>query len=172
MAILKCVNLGNNSDNPELIRNLIHYILKPSKQVRYWGGCNFLVTNEENVIQQFYVVRKIHHHEGDIQARHFVLSFASESDDVNAYQAYRIAHEICVFFQNEYQVAFAVHENTENIHIHFVINTTNLLTGRSLNLSNWLLERLYDNVEMVLKIPALWHGKNKVYLLPREDMFY
>lgn len=171
MALFKCVDLGNNPYKAELIHNLIHYILKPKKQVRYWGGINFLITDAENVTQQFYTVRRIYHRDGDIQARHFVLSFSSEYDDVNAYQAACIANEICLLFQNEYQVIFAVHENTENIHIHFVVNSTNLLTTKSLNLSNWFLERLYENIETILKLPALWHGKNKVHLLSLEDIF-
>ena len=106
MALFKCVDLGNNPYKAELIHNLIHYILKPKKQVRYWGGINFLITDAENVTQQFYTVRRIYHRDGDIQARHFVLSFSSEYDDVNAYQAACIANEICLLFQNEYQVIF------------------------------------------------------------------
>lgn len=63
-----------------------------------------------------------------IQLRHFVLSFSPEElDDPNV--VYEIACYVARFIGRDYQVVFAVHENTENLHIHFMQNSVSYTTG-------------------------------------------
>lgn len=139
MAIFKHVDLRHNeldSKNPNLISNEIMYILNDFKMKHgYWGGYNFLrLMDVQDIIMQFNTPKNIYHKENYISIRHFVLSFSPEFDDVTPYQAAQIADRIAEIFASEYQVIYAVHENTDNPHIHFLVNPINIHTGKLLNI--------------------------------------
>lgn len=55
------------------------------------------------------------------RVRHSVLSF-DESESVTPEQANGYAREIIQHYAPEYQIVFAVHTNTDNVHVHFVMN--------------------------------------------------
>jgi len=60
--------------------------------------------------------------------RHTVLSF-HESEHVTSELAYAYAQQIIQHYAPEYQMVFAVHTNTENPHIHFVMNQISYVDG-------------------------------------------
>ncbi|MCL2703423.1 MAG: relaxase/mobilization nuclease domain-containing protein [Defluviitaleaceae bacterium] len=64
------------------------------------------------------------------QYAHFVQSFHSQ-DNITPEMAYRIGIEYISKIKqwNDYQIAMAVHTDTENMHIHYVINSVNSKTG-------------------------------------------
>lgn len=168
MALLKYVDLNKNpagAKNPELISREIHYILNPFKiPHNYWGGYNFILSNVDDVIMQFYAVKNVYKKENYVQLRHFVLSFAPDYDKVDYYQAYSIAYEICGLFYPDYQIIFAVHEDRDYVHIHFLINTIDLYTGKTIHMDKGFYKRLHYKIRIILLCPALWHGRNKVLL--------
>ena len=131
MALLKYVDLNNHpagAKNPNLINQEIHYILNPHKMYHnYWGGCNFIIADIDDVIMQFKAVKNVYQKENYVQLRHFVLSFSPDYDIVNSYQANCIAYEVCESFHDYHQMIFAVHENKEHLHIHFLLNTISIL---------------------------------------------
>ena len=43
--------------------------------------------------------------------------------------AYQVAYPIALFYGDHHQIVYAVHEDGAKVHIHFVMNTTNYLTG-------------------------------------------
>lgn len=58
-----------------------------------------------------------------------ILSFDTQ-ETISAYDANQIAYRLALWYSNKYQILWAVHEDTDNIHIHFVMNTTSYLDGR------------------------------------------
>lgn len=60
--------------------------------------------------------------------RHTVLSF-HESEHVTPKQAHAYGQQIIQHYADEYQMAYAVHTNTENPHIHFVMNQISYVDG-------------------------------------------
>ena len=60
--------------------------------------------------------------------RHSVLSFDT-SEHVTPEQAHTYGHQIIQYYAPKYQMAYAVHMNTENPHIHFVMNQVSYVDG-------------------------------------------
>jgi len=165
MAIFKYVDLnhcGLNPKSPNLICNEINYILNDYKLLHnYWGGYNFLKTPDtQNIIMQFQTLRKIYNKDNYVAMRHFVLSFSPEFDDVTPYQAAQIAERVAWIFAGEYQVIYAVHENTENPHIHFLVNPINIYTGKLLDMGKAAYKDLLFQIHVILQCPSM-NGKHK-----------
>ena len=170
MALFKPVSLGHNSDNPNLIKNQIKYILRADKKVTYWDGYNFVMNDVESIIEQFYAVRKVYRRFNGIQMRHFVLSFSDYYEGyLNGYQAYMIGKLISQVFCEHYQIIFAVHEKPKQLHIHFLVNTVDIHDGSLFDLNKYTLQVIWSHVEFILRCPYLWGGTKKIKLYSPDD---
>ncbi len=169
MAILKIVALDHkNLDprNPLLIRNELQYILRAKGDnqitVKYYGGRNFLFGAPSDIITQFYAVRNVFHKSPNIQARPFVLSFGEE-EHVYPFQANYIAQNICEEFV-DYQILYAVHEDSSHLHIHFLINSVNIYDGKMLNFGKQTITRIEYFFRQILQMPTIWCGERPLNL--------
>lgn len=125
MAMLKVLNCAGKYHDIGAREVLAEYIFNPDKMVH--GFCGGVAVTENFVESMNEVAVKFKKTKG-IQLRHFVLSFpAEEIDDPEV--VYEIACHVARFVGRDYQVAFAVHENTENLHIHFMQNSVSYTTG-------------------------------------------
>lgn len=61
------------------------------------------------------------------QCVHFVVSFDDVSDKDKAFE---VGMRLAQYYTNDYQVLMALHTNTEHLHLHHVINTVNITTGK------------------------------------------
>ena len=61
--------------------------------------------------------------------RHWIISFGAR-DLISPIQAYYIAVEAARFYADRYQLVFAVHEDTDQVHVHFVMNQVSYVDGR------------------------------------------
>ncbi len=59
---------------------------------------------------------------------HFVISFDA---GVSSQLAFTIASESAEYFADEYQYILSVHNNTENVHAHVILNAVNVHTGKN-----------------------------------------
>lgn len=123
MCIVKVVN--DSYMNYESIFRLTHYALvgKPGQVIRYYGGYNVVLsrTEEEIVfVKQYY--KKYDKH----LMRHFTVSF---DGGISAYDAWILGWRIAAYYADRYQIVFGVHEDTDNIHVHFVMNTVSFVDG-------------------------------------------
>lgn len=107
----------------------IEYILDPSKtSSEYVGGIG---VNAENAVSRMDAVKGVYHKTGGRQYIHFVASFR---DKVSKDEAFEIAGELAQHYSS-FQVLYAVHFNTYNTHIHFIINTVCVMDGHKFNQS-------------------------------------
>ncbi len=129
MAILK--SIGMRSTDLSVLDKIDKYISDPSKTQPdgvggygcppdLWKDCN-------RAAKRYY--RKIYKR----QCRQIVIGF-DPHDKADVKKAYKVAHEICGFFEG-YYVKFAVHTNTQHIHIHLIIGNTSYITGKQLDMS-------------------------------------
>jgi hypothetical protein len=119
-------------DDGGLFERMYLYITNPDKAIHGFVGGKDLYTRNgvEYVGKQMREVSNTLNGNQDRALYHFILSFDDEwEDDITPSMAYKIAYEFSYFF-GEYQVAYAVHENTMNTHIHFILNATNFCTGQ------------------------------------------
>ncbi|MGN0395968.1 MAG: relaxase/mobilization nuclease domain-containing protein [Coprococcus sp.] len=98
-------------------------------------GCN-----RDNFSNSILMTRKMHdkkysrYKQKEILAQKLSISFHPDDNDKLTYEdAYRIAEEFAreFFWSKGYEVLFAVHTDTEHVHVHFLVSNCNLRDGKS-----------------------------------------
>lgn len=125
MAILKTANTTGKYYEDHAKEDVINYILNPLKAKRYVGayGVNMECPAEsmKHISEQFGKIN-------GVQLRHFIISFYP-NELIDSVIANEIAKQFMLFFANEYQVVYAVHEDKPHLHIHVVINSVSYVDG-------------------------------------------
>ena len=127
MAIYNVVGVGQHNKffDDNSYRDAISYISNPNKAVSTGGyGITSMGSAAEEMEQTAISFNK---NKGK-RLRHSVLSFTNR-EKISPEQANQFAGEIIKHYAPEYQIAYAVHNNTENIHIHFVMNQISYVDG-------------------------------------------
>lgn len=124
MAILKKIS-GKNTSLRYIVM-ILNYISKGYKTMdgQYCGtrGCC-----NDDPARDFYSIKKAYHKTGGKQGEHFVLSL--EANNKASYkECMTVGYEIADYFE-DFQVAFALHKDTNNRHIHFVVNSVSYKDG-------------------------------------------
>lgn len=124
--------------NPGSIIRLINYILASDKtyykkghfepKVRYFDSNCVDISSPHNAARQIKAVKKFFNKTDGRQMYHYILSFDEAVKDPK--KLYKIGLEIMDEFFDGYQTIFAVHEDTDNLHIHFVFNSVSYVTGK------------------------------------------
>jgi len=118
------------------IYNVINYIFRYGGiPFEYTGGYGVSFVEGDyvyDIIVQFETVKIIYKKEQFKLLKHFIIIF-SKYENVTPFEARNIAWEFIKYFGENYQVVFAVHTDTANIHVHIVLNTTNIATGINYN---------------------------------------
>ena len=133
MAYVKIVD--KSYKDWDAIYNVINYIFRYGDiPIEYVGGYGVIFNNErsysDDIVEQFQIVKIIYKKENYNLLKHFVITFGKE-ENITDEDASVIAWNFIKYFQMNYQVVFAVHTDTQNIHVHIVLNTTNILKGNN-----------------------------------------
>lgn len=124
MCIVKFMK-GPYNDLSSIYR-VLHYVVTEKftqRHVRYFGGLNVDVSKADD---QMILVKQYYHKLDGRQLRHFSVSF---ENIITPYDAYVIGYQIAAYYARKYQIVFGVHENTENLHIHFMFNSVSFIDG-------------------------------------------
>lgn len=139
------------------VANLIKYAIteKDKKRnkigkVRYIGGIGIDYADEKKAIQQMHTIKKYYGKSDKRQAYHFIMSFAKEIND--AQKIYLIGSAIAERFFCDYQLLFAVHEDTECIHIHYVVNSVSFRTGLKWHMNKKEFVEFKRNIENTVEM--------------------
>ncbi len=124
MAVYNVIGVGEKGKffDPNSYRDAINYIAK-SDHACYVGGAN--LTSIETAAEEMQQNAAKFHKDKKKRIRHSVLSFKPD-ENVTAEMANEYAQQMIQHYAPEYQIAYAVHDNTENTHIHFVMNMVSL----------------------------------------------
>ncbi len=124
------------------VGNQLQYVMNDLKTAQglYVGGRHISdfsrATEEMMQVKEFY--RKL---DGRV-ATHGVISLdASESNPKNAGKLMLLLNDLMQEIFPENQVVYAVHTNTENLHIHFIINTVGL-DGKKIHMDNDFMSKV------------------------------
>ena len=120
MSTFKVVGRGekNKFFDENSYRSAVGYILDP-KKAEYAGGCN--VSSLKYAAQEMEEVAMEFGKEDGKKIRHMVLSF-DRKEGVTPEQANQYARQIIQYYEPEHQVIYAVHTNTDDLHVHFMMN--------------------------------------------------
>ena len=123
------INVISSKDHykdDDVYNDIVRYCLNPSKcRDGLVAVCNM---ERAHIARDMYRLSKKFGKLKGTRIRHVVLSFDSH-DKVDPELAYCIAWYACAFYADQYQVFAAVHQNTDFLHIHMVMNTVNIYTG-------------------------------------------
>ncbi len=161
MAIIKFNNRKNSTVNcnSNKLRRGIQYITdrkKTSKDIISGNGVSY-----DNAYERMQIVKRFYGKEGGREYIHFAVSFKGKKD---VDTAYFIAENIADLYE-DFQVLFAVHINTANTHIHFVINSVNVKDGHKFSQSRSDLQRLKEKINSI----ADKYGLNAEEITVDED---
>ncbi len=115
----------------DALRTVINYVVDPKKTIN--GLIGGVGVNAHNAIYEMEALSTSCAQNHGVRLRHMILSFDCNdlqySRTDSAQMAYRLAYKIAKYYGSEYQIMYAVHENTSRIHVHFVMNTVSYMTG-------------------------------------------
>ena len=141
--------------NKKSVNDLIHYILRTDPdsneiQVRFYGGTGVDYILCERAIRQMKAVKKYFKKKSGLQIWHFI--FSCPSTITNPMKLYDFATKIIKEHLLDYQTMFAVHEDTDNLHVHFIVNSVSFLDGRKWHQE---LSEFYSMKDSIEKMA--WH---------------
>ena len=147
-------------DNVNQLNNQLMYVTDEIKTVDglYVGGRHIMdfdnATSEMMQVKEFY---------GKLDGRvamHGIISLSEEeSDPRNAGKLMLLLNEFMERIFSEHQVVYAVHTNTENLHVHFVVNTVGL-DGKKIHMDRSFMKKTFE--------PALNQLAEKYGFTPNE----
>lgn len=143
MSIIKFAN-GRNRGTKALKTGL-GYILNPEKTLsNLIGGRGVAVST---AYQDMRTVQRLMGKEEGRAYIHFILSF---NEEVYDRQLRQIAEKCTAYFPDN-QSVWAVHDNTDYRHIHFMLNAVNVRTGKKFSQSKQQMIRFREYVNHILE---------------------
>ena len=130
------------------IEQLIAYISghgKHHKQKVYYGECLWCQYQLPKGSHQMIQVQKYYKKDSKRRMYHMIISFPKDYR-FNRICAIELADSTAQQFSNEYQIFFAIHNDTDNLHIHYAINSVSFQTGKKLHTSKSELKEIKQNI--------------------------
>ena len=152
MAIFKLVK--NDYDTDEALENVLSYILDAEKSNGYVGGQNLIV---DNAIDNIYRERRFFCDKTQKRLYHFIISL-EEYEVIAPNELYLLCYSICNYFV-EFQLVFAIHRNTENVHVHFALMPLSLTNEKKAGFDH---ATLYGFLEYIRNLLAKYNIKVKL----------
>lgn len=125
MAIYEVIGVGERKKyfDESSYYNVINYILD---HATYFGAAN--INSISTAAEEMRNVAIAFNKNKGKRVRHSVLSFG-DWENVTPEMANFFAQKIISYYANEYQIIYAVHTNTDEVHTHFVMNQISFLDG-------------------------------------------
>lgn len=163
MALIKVIT-QNSEDSPYTnkykdryaITDVVGYVLNPDKTDGYIGGW---AVEPFQAAQEMELLASLYHKTSGTRLRHWVISF-SEDDLQYAVKKLRrtemdtlmsLGYLFSQYYSHEHQVVFGVHQDTENYHIHFVMNTVSYTDGHKYTGTK---QEYYDYIEYAKEVAS------------------
>lgn len=158
MAIVRFFNKKNsrNEKGRYTLKRALEYITNPEK-THYWS--DGLYVDAENALERMSIVKRFYNKEDGRSYIHFTISFKGKKDKN---QLYEFAEAVSYEF-SDYQSLFAIHQNTRNYHIHFVINSVSVKNGKKFSQSRLDLEYFKKNISNLERHFGLGGGEVTIY---------
>lgn len=149
--IVKNIVSKSKYRNKNAVENLIKYILKAEKRKRLniWGVQGVNSKDIDVIIERFILVKKIFHKENGVLMKHLVISFTDNPQISKKLCLKKIKKMIRSVVPN-YQVVYAVHEDTDHIHIHLGINSIGF-NGKCCNIDGNEIKRIRKKIIRIWK---------------------
>lgn len=125
MAILRTANSRGKYYDEDARYDVVNYVLNPHKAIHYYGGCGVDLTD---IAESMDAVAVQYGKNDGIKLRHFILSF-SPWEKITLEKVNAVGRAAVMFLGREYQCVYAVHESSDHLHIHIVMNAVSYIDG-------------------------------------------
>ena len=126
MATVKFLNAAGKYDDQAARDDVIRYITQKCKTPSgFIGACGVDLPYAARQMQEVSAAFK---KENKVRIRHFVVSFYY-NEYMTPYKANMIASMIAEELGRVYQCVYAVHEDTDQVHVHFAFNPVSYVNG-------------------------------------------
>ena len=125
--ILIIENPTDKYKDDKIYADIVNYCTNPKKCKS--GYIVLPNMDKDNMAQEMYDLSAKYHKLRGTRIRHEIISL-EESDHANPADALLLAQHACDDYKDDYQVFVAVHEDTDHLHIHMVMNTVNIHDGK------------------------------------------
>lgn len=139
----KCDGVIVNDDFMQVGRE-VSYVINDIKTLQglYVGGRH--ISDIQNATNEMTQVKEFHNKLGGRVALHGIVSLpVGESGKENAGKLMMLADDLLEEIFPDHQAIYAVHTNTENLHVHFVVNTV-ALNGRKIHMDHNFMSKVFD----------------------------
>lgn len=162
MPVFKAVNKVYQKGSD--FRNLVLYAANgKTGGENECGAQGVLLGDADSMYSQMEDVKKYFRKEDNRQALHYVLSFSMEEMKyIGTGEVLEIGYHVAGYFFTGWQTVFWVHDDTDNLHIHFVVNGTSYEDGRAFDMGPAGLQEIKQYVNVLG-----WHYYMKS--LPEEE---
>ena len=134
----------------DVIRRVTGYAMDIHKNMAMYSGCRGIMQADPTIAaKQMYATQLIHNYTEGNRLCHLIISFDKHSG-VNSEQAMCAAEAAADVIGTMFQTVYSVHVNTDNIHIHFVINAVSCINGEKYKPNTTSLKRYYDAIRQAL----------------------
>lgn len=127
MATYKVAGVGEHGKffDGNSYQDAINYICNPQKAA-FVGGCN--VTSADTAAMEMQKTAVAFGKDKGKRVRHSIISF-DQREHVTPAQANDYARKIIQHYAPEYETVYAVHDNTDEVHIHLIMNQISYIDG-------------------------------------------
>lgn len=159
MATLKTTNGDGRFFDDRSREDSIAYILRTYKiKHNYYGGA---IVDIQDIPGSMDVVAERFNKNTGVRVRHFILSF--HPYEVNTPEvANAIGKQIIRYIGKEYQAVYAVHEDTENLHIHIVMNAVSYVDGHRYRGTRAEFNAFKSHINKILRMHGIYEGVHYV----------
>ena len=161
MSLIKEIAAPGKYQDNHAISDVVNYIMQPRKIIGdFYEGMHI---DKTNIAESMISVSEAFHKNSGIRLRHFVVSFCPwEVKTLGIYVC--IGHEICKYIGQEYQVIYALHQDTDYHHFHFVFNAVSFIDGHRYRGSRKEYYNLINHVGRVLRAYGIRELKPVSYM--------
>lgn len=127
MAIYKVTGIGEHKKffDESSYNDALNYIFNPEKAL-YINGAN--ITSNVSAASEMLSVAIFFGKNSGKRLRHSILSF-EPCENITPEIADAFARQIITHYSSCFQIVYAVHTNTKNVHIHFAMNQISFVDG-------------------------------------------
>lgn len=127
MANFKVVHEPGKYSDPSTYQTVLGYCLRPNKTPsNLIGGRNI---DADHAAEEMETVSKAFGKTDKTKVRHFILSFSS-NENMTPVEVAEVADQVADHYSDRHQIVYAVHEDTDHPHAHFVMNHISFRDGR------------------------------------------
>ncbi|MCD8363087.1 MAG: relaxase/mobilization nuclease domain-containing protein [Lachnospiraceae bacterium] len=139
--------------NKKATSKVIKYILRKNarRQKGYdiHGSIGTYHKTLNGIIDDFQKTKKLYHKEDGLQIKHLIISF-DKRPGLNTTKLHKLILRTLEYFSRDYQVVYAVHEDTDHLHLHVGINSISY-DGKKISITRHDLKEFTDRTKRLWK---------------------